>query len=263
MAQKVNPISLRLNLNRSYDSCWFDQLQTLNAINRDLLLRKYFSLYFQKTFNYNCLCRVKITHAPQFSNLSFYYLYPIDLKSKSKSKFQFQSKSSPSKKFNSQFHSLSSLSKKIVLNRQFLKSNSRSFPLYSPFQPYSISYFAINNYLQSANALALWLVYHLQRRNPVQKLFQQISKSIASSPFLEGIRIRCCGRLTNKEKATTSKFDYGRVPTHAFSSSIDFASQRVNLKSGTVGIKVWITYIKPKSTKNKPSKHNIKKSKKL
>ena len=41
MGQKVNPISLRLGINRDWDSVWFDEKNFSNKVNEDILIRHY------------------------------------------------------------------------------------------------------------------------------------------------------------------------------------------------------------------------------
>lgn len=41
MGQKANPISLRLNINRDFDSCWYQDSEYANLLTKELRLRKY------------------------------------------------------------------------------------------------------------------------------------------------------------------------------------------------------------------------------
>jgi len=50
MGQKINPISLRININRNFDSCWFEDnsIKYSNLLHQDLSIRK----YLKSLFNY-------------------------------------------------------------------------------------------------------------------------------------------------------------------------------------------------------------------
>ena len=41
MGQKVNPIGLRLGVNRSWDSVWFDEKNFADRVNEDILIRHF------------------------------------------------------------------------------------------------------------------------------------------------------------------------------------------------------------------------------
>ena len=41
MGQKVNPIGLRLGVNRSWDSVWFDEKNYANKLHEDIIIRNY------------------------------------------------------------------------------------------------------------------------------------------------------------------------------------------------------------------------------
>lgn len=48
MGQKINPISLRININRNFDSCWFEDnsIKYSNLLHQDLSIRKYLKSLF-------------------------------------------------------------------------------------------------------------------------------------------------------------------------------------------------------------------------
>ena len=48
MGQKVNPIGLRLGINRGWDSVWFDEKKFSDRINEDILIRRYIENRFSK-----------------------------------------------------------------------------------------------------------------------------------------------------------------------------------------------------------------------
>ena len=49
MGQKVNPIGLRLGINRGWDSVWFDEKKFSDRINEDILIRRYIENRFNRT----------------------------------------------------------------------------------------------------------------------------------------------------------------------------------------------------------------------
>ena len=41
MGQKVNPIGLRIGVNKSWDSIWFDEKNYANKLHEDIIIRNY------------------------------------------------------------------------------------------------------------------------------------------------------------------------------------------------------------------------------
>ena len=60
MGQKVNPISLRLGINRGWDSVWFDEKKFSDRINEDILIRR----YIENRFNRASLSKIIINRKP-------------------------------------------------------------------------------------------------------------------------------------------------------------------------------------------------------
>ena len=60
MGQKVNPIGLRLGINRGWDSVWFDEKKFSERINEDILIRR----YIENRFNRASLSKITINRKP-------------------------------------------------------------------------------------------------------------------------------------------------------------------------------------------------------
>jgi small subunit ribosomal protein S3 len=60
VGQKVNPIGLRLGINRGWDSVWFDEKKFSERINEDILIRR----YIENRFNRASLSKITINRKP-------------------------------------------------------------------------------------------------------------------------------------------------------------------------------------------------------
>ena len=47
MGQKTNPIGLRLNIRKNWDSVWFDEKNFADKLNEDIIIRNYLSSRLQ------------------------------------------------------------------------------------------------------------------------------------------------------------------------------------------------------------------------
>ena len=57
---------------------------------------------------------------------------------------------------------------------------------------------------------------------------------------VEGIKIRCAGRLGGAEIARVEMYHEGRVPLHTLRANIDYATSEAMTTYGLIGIKVWV-----------------------
>ncbi|MCB9032474.1 MAG: 30S ribosomal protein S3 [Chitinophagales bacterium] len=69
-----------------------------------------------------------------------------------------------------------------------------------------------------------------------------VKMAIASAMRLgvEGIKVKCSGRLGGAEMARSEEYKEGRTPLHTFRADIDYAIKEANTIYGKIGVKVWI-----------------------
>ena len=60
MGQKVNPIGLRLGINRGWDSIWFDEKKFAERIHEDILIRR----FLENRFSGASLSKITISRKP-------------------------------------------------------------------------------------------------------------------------------------------------------------------------------------------------------
>jgi len=69
-----------------------------------------------------------------------------------------------------------------------------------------------------------------------------VKMAIASTMRMgvEGIKVKCSGRLGGAEMARSEEYKEGRTPLHTFRADIDYAHKEANTIYGIIGVKVWI-----------------------
>ena len=69
-----------------------------------------------------------------------------------------------------------------------------------------------------------------------------VKMAIASAMRLgvEGIKVKCSGRLGGAEIARSEEYKEGRTPLHTFRADIDYAWKEAETIYGKIGVKVWI-----------------------
>ncbi len=90
-----------------------------------------------------------------------------------------------------------------------------------------------------ANLVAQSIAQQLERRVAFRRAMKRAVQS-AMRLGAQGIRINCGGRLGGAEIARTEWYREGRVPLHTLRADIDYGHATAHTAYGTVGIKVWI-----------------------
>ena len=86
MAQKTNPISLRLKINRKYDSFWYSSFFYPNLFGRDLKLRKHFQNLFRQSKK-RSLTRIGYTGNSKEQKVFLYWARPTKAERRNKPSF--------------------------------------------------------------------------------------------------------------------------------------------------------------------------------
>lgn len=92
----------------------------------------------------------------------------------------------------------------------------------------------------SAKLVAENIARQLERRINFRRAIKMAAQTTMNAGA-KGVRIQVAGRLNNAEMARTEKVIEGSVPLHTLRADIDFHSARAQAPSaGIIGIKVWI-----------------------
>ncbi len=90
-----------------------------------------------------------------------------------------------------------------------------------------------------AQLVAESITQQLERRVAFRRAMKRAVQS-AMRLGAEGIRINCAGRLGGAEIARTEWYREGRVPLHTLRADVDFGVATAFTTYGTCGVKVWI-----------------------
>jgi small subunit ribosomal protein S3 len=90
-----------------------------------------------------------------------------------------------------------------------------------------------------ATLVADSIAQQLERRVAFRRAMKRAVQS-AMRLGAEGIRINCCGRLGGAEIARQEWYREGRVPLHTLRADVDYGVGTAHTAYGTCGIKVWI-----------------------
>ena len=222
MGQKVNPIGLRLGINRGWDSIWFSKKRDYGR----LLIEDYkIRDYVKKNVVNSGVSQVLIERTSKKCIISIYTSRPG---------FVIGKKGSDIEKIKKQLSKISNT--EVSLNIKEVKKPE------------------LNAYLVAEN-IAQQLVKRIAFRKAMKRAIQSALRLGA-----KGIRVCVAGRLAGNEIARTEWLREGSVPLHTFRAEVDYAEAEALTAYGIIGVKVWIykgEVFNDKSNKNNKDVKNV------
>jgi len=202
MGQKVNPIGLRLGINRGWDSIWFSKKRDYGKLLiEDFKIRE----YVKKNVVNSGVSQVMIERTSKKCIISIYTSRPG---------FVIGKKGSDIEKIKKSLSKISNT--EISLNIKEVKRPE------------------LNAYLVAEN-IAQQLVKRIAFRKTMKRAIQSALRLGA-----KGIRVCLSGRLNGNEIARTEWLREGSVPLHTFRADVDYAEAEALTAYGIIGVKVWI-----------------------
>ena len=202
MGQKVNPIGLRVGINRGWDSIWFAKKREYgNLLIEDYKIRD----YIKKNVTNSGVSQVIIERTSKKCIVSIYTSRPG---------FVIGKKGSDVDKIKNKLSKITS--SEVSLNIKEIKKPE------------------LNAYLVAEN-IAQQLVKRIAYRKTMKRAIQSALRLGA-----KGIRVCLAGRLAGNEIARTERLREGSVPLHTFRADVDYAEAEALTTYGLIGVKVWI-----------------------
>jgi len=202
MGQKVNPIGLRLGINRSWDSVWFAKKKDYGK----LLIEDYkIRDFIKKNIVNSGVSQVLIERTAKKCIVSIYTSRPG---------FVIGKKGSDIDRIKKSLSKISS--SEVSLNIKEVRKPE------------------LNSFLVAEN-IAQQLVKRIAYRRAMKRAIQSALRLGA-----KGIRVCVAGRLAGNEIARTEWLREGSVPLHTFRADVDYAEAEALTTYGIIGVKVWI-----------------------
>lgn len=201
MGHKVNPIGLRLGINRTWDSRWYADRDYAKLLHEDLDLREYLT----KRLSQAGVSRVVIERPAKRARITIHTARPGVIIGK---------KGADIEKL-----------------RQELSAKTGG--------DVHLNIVEIRKPEVDAQLIAENIGQQLERRIAFRRAMKRAVQS-AMRLGAQGIRINCGGRLGGNEIARTEWYREGRVPLHTLRADIDYGEKTAKTAYGTCGVKVWV-----------------------
>jgi small subunit ribosomal protein S3 len=202
MGQKVNPIGLRLGVNRTWDSRWYADTGYARLLHEDLRLRKFLRGRLQQAG----ISKIIIERPAKKARVTIHTARPGVVIGK---------KGADIEKL-----------------RQDLARMSTSGEV-------SLNIVEIRKPEIDATLVAESIAQQLERRVAFRRAMKRAVQS-AMRLGAGGIRINCSGRLGGAEIARMEWYREGRVPLHTLRADVDYGTATAFTTFGTCGVKVWV-----------------------
>jgi small subunit ribosomal protein S3 len=201
MGQKVNPIGLRVGINRTWDSRWYADKDYGEMLHEDLKIRG----FLEKRLSQAGVARIVIERPAKKARVTIHTARPGVVIGK---------KGADIEKLRGD---LSRLTDSEV----------------------AINIVEIRKPEIEAQLVAETIAQQLERRVAFRRAMKRAVQSAMRLGAL-GIRIVCGGRLGGAEIARTEWYREGRVPLHTLRADVDYGCTTARTAYGTCGVKVWV-----------------------
>jgi len=201
MGQKVNPIGLRLGINRTWDSRWFASRDYGDLLHEDLRIRQ----FLHDRLNQAGVAKVVIERPAKKARITIHSARPGVVIGK---------KGADIEKLRKELQAMTG--GEVHLNIVEIRKPELDARLV-------------------AENIAQQLVRRVAFRRAMKRAVQSAVRLGA-----EGIRINCGGRLGGAEIARTEWYREGRVPLHTLRADVDYGTATARTTYGTCGVKVWV-----------------------
>lgn len=202
MGQKVNPVGLRLGINRTWDSRWFaNDKDYASLLHEDLAVRK----YLKDRLAQAGVSKVIIERPAKKARVTIHTARPGVVIGRKGADIE-KLRQDVARMTGSEVHLNIVEIRKPEVDSQLVAEN---------------------------------VAQQIERRVSIRRAMKRAVQS-AMRMGAEGIRINCAGRLGGAEIARMQWYREGRVPLHTLRANIDYAEASAHTTYGVCGVKVWI-----------------------
>jgi small subunit ribosomal protein S3 len=203
MGQKVNPISMRLQVNKDWRSKWFvDKRDYAKFLKDDLAVRK---LIADKLGSRGAINRVEINRTPNLVTVT-----------------------------------ISTAKAGVVIGRGGQGATELKTAIEKIYgTPTRVNIEEIKKPELYAKLVAENIAHQLERRMSFRRAIKMGAQNTMRAGA-RGIRIEVAGRLNGAEMSRREKEVAGSVPLHTIRADIDYAAVKAQTTAGIIGVKVWI-----------------------
>ena len=202
MGQKVNPISFRLGVIKTWKSRWFANSKNFGQLlEEDLKIRD----YLKKKLDYAGITDVDIERASEKIRIILHTSRPGIVIGRRGAEIE---------KLKEDLNQLTN--KNVLLDVEEVKNPDTD-----------------------ANLIAQNVALQLERRVSFRRAMKRAIQ-VAMQQGAKGIKIMVSGRLGGAEMSRTESYKEGKIPLHTIRADVDYGFTEAKTTYGVIGVKVWV-----------------------
>ncbi|MFC1655565.1 30S ribosomal protein S3 [Patescibacteria group bacterium] len=202
MGQKVNPVCIRIGINRQWDSKWYANKKKYGkTLHQDLAIQKEISKKLKDTG----ISKVEILRTANAVSINIHTAKPGLIIGRGGEKIE-KLREELEKKFDNKF---------------------------------SVNILEIKKPNLDAQVVAASIAQQITRRISYRRAAKMAIQRSREAGAI-GVKVRVAGRLNGVEIARNEFFSDGKIPLHTFRADIDYAYLPATTTYGQIGVKVWI-----------------------
>ena len=205
MGQKVNPVGLRIAVTKNWDSRWYSSKSMFgNWLHEDLKIRE----GIKKEFFSAAISKILLERSTNSIRATIYSARPGLLVGRK----------------GGELEKIKLLISKYVACRDIM-----------------VDVKEVKNAETNAQLVAENIAMQLERRIGFRRAMKKAIQT-AMEMGVEGIKVRCAGRLGGAELARVEQYKDGKTPLHTLRANIDYGFHEAMTPAGKLGVKVWICH---------------------
>jgi small subunit ribosomal protein S3 len=201
MGQKINPIALRLGINKTWDSRWYAGVDYADKLHEDIKIRK----HVKKSLNAAGVSKIIIERTGKKCHVSIHTARPGIVIGKKGA-------------------DIDKVKKEV---QKFTKDEVH------------LNIIEVRKPELDSTLIAENIAQQLERRIAFRRAMKRAVQS-ALRMGAEGIRINVSGRLGGAEISRMEWYREGRVPLHTLRADVDYGIATALTTYGIIGVKVWV-----------------------
>jgi small subunit ribosomal protein S3 len=205
VGQKVNPVGLRIGINKTWGSRWYvDPKEYANTLHEDLKLRRL--LMAMPDTKGADIAELEIIRHPQRITIVIHTARPgviIGVKG-------------------ANIEKIGAELQRIVAKKIQIKIKE------------------VRNADSNAQIVAQNIARQLLARGSFRRTMKQAIANAIKKGNAQGVKVRLSGRLGGAEMSRTEEAKEGRIPLHTLRADIDYGFTEAHTTFGAIGVKVWV-----------------------
>lgn len=209
MGQKVDPRGLRLGVNKTWNSRWYNSKAYKETLRQDILIRD----YVHKTYKGAAISRVEMERSVAKIRIVIYTNRPGVLIGRGGKGLE-----------------------------EMRKNIERKF-LFKEKSQVQIDVVEVKSIEEDAQLLADDAATQIEKRVAFRRIMKMMLDKVMQNRNVKGVKIQLSGRLGGAEMSRREWLSRGNLPLHTIRANIDFAKSTAFTTYGSIGVKVWLNKI--------------------